>query len=73
MTMTSPSVRTRGARSALAHPVAVEDVMKLACGTRRPVNGLSNTFLCEVREGAVVVARWVEFNTKEGRVERLAI
>lgn len=42
-------------------------------GTRREVVGVSNTFLCEAREGSLVVARWLEFNTKDGGVVRLAV
>jgi hypothetical protein len=56
-----------------AHTVAVEGVVKVTRGTRRPVEGMSNTYLCEVREGSLVVARWVEFNSKDGGVERLMV
>ena len=42
-------------------------------GTRRPVEGMSNTYLCEVWQGPSLVGRWLEIGRKAGGVERVPI
>ena len=42
-------------------------------GTREPVEGMSNTYLCELWHGPTLVGRWVEVSSKHGGVERVPL